>query len=75
MLDGDYTATKRCEFCNSVLVAIKITDRGYLVQCEKCGAISEARYAYKNNSKPSRMAKVRKLKKKYYDMEADHENY
>ena len=75
MLDGDYTAKDRCKFCDNCLVAIKITDKGYLVQCEKCGVISETSQVVKNNSKPSRMAKVRNLKSKYYDMEVENENY
>lgn len=69
MLDGDYTAIEKCEFCEGTFVAIKKLEDGYLVQCENCGAISKVATAYKNNNKPSRMAKVRKIKQRFYEKE------
>lgn len=69
MLDGDYTAKERCQFCEGVLAGICKRDGRYLVQCQDCGAITDTAFAQKNNNKPSRMAKVRKMAKKYYDSE------
>lgn len=69
MLDGDYTAKDRCKFCQGVMVGIVRQDDRYIVQCQDCGAVTSTYNVQKNNSKPSRMAKVRKIKSGFYDKE------
>lgn len=72
-----YCSTNKCRYCNSKMVLIGTINTKYLVQCVKCGMVTDSfEIKYCDNFKHSsilnknyspKMKKVMEIKKRFYE--------
>lgn len=73
-----YCCTNKCRYCNSKMVLIGTINTKYLVQCVKCGMVTDSfEIEYCDNFKHSsivlnknyspKMKKVMEIKKRFYE--------